>query len=503
MITTENVRNNYVGSSTTNTYNYSFEVFEADQLAAVVQQNNIETTLVLNQDYTISGVGTEGGGSIVLIAAGQNWIDGSGFLLTSVLLTLTRAVPHTQDTDIRNQGSYYPEVIETTFDKMVMQIQQLNDGLSRTLKAQITDYSTSLFLPTLAQRKGNLLGFDSNGNPTAIASLTGAAFVSAYVQTLLALTNAAAFLTGLGFHGVSGPVGTADLDNLAVTTAKIAPLNITAALLDTGILNALTTVIPAYNDYIAIADQSDSFKIKKGLASIIGGYAFRAVNATDGATMSDSILSLSGASFTETLPTPVGCPGKEFEIIHAGTSLSQTYTIGSAAGNVAGGSTTTLNTTGETLRLRSDGTNWVKVSRYIPAVKTTYTPGTSWLTNATFTGTWQRIGKRAHFEVLGTLSGAPTSASLFASIAIGMTIDTAALLSTGTAQAGIPVGIGYAYDLSATQSYQAMIKYVDSSDVGHYNAAIQVPTTQISPFTFATGDLVYFSFDLPIAGWND
>lgn len=76
---------------------------------------------------------------------------------------------------------------------------------------------------------------------------------------------------------------------------------------------------------------------------------------------------LSGASYSFTLPDASLCKGQEISLLHAGTSLSQVYTLATlnsqTIGGIAGGSYA-LYTNGESLRLLSDGSNWLIVSHY-------------------------------------------------------------------------------------------------------------------------------------------
>ncbi len=55
-------------------------------------------------------------------------------------LTVYRKVPLTQIVDLENAGAFHPEVLEKDgFDRIVMQIQQLDEAIERTLKLNITD----------------------------------------------------------------------------------------------------------------------------------------------------------------------------------------------------------------------------------------------------------------------------------------------------------------------------------------------------------------------------
>ena len=55
-------------------------------------------------------------------------------------LTVYRKIPLTQIVDLENAGAFHPEVLEYDgFDRIVMQIQQLDEEISRALKIDMTD----------------------------------------------------------------------------------------------------------------------------------------------------------------------------------------------------------------------------------------------------------------------------------------------------------------------------------------------------------------------------
>jgi hypothetical protein len=119
--------NQYVGNNTTATYSYTFKIFLASDLV-VIQTNvstGVDTTLVLNTDYTVTGVQVNTGGSITLTA---------GNLATGQNLTISRVQPLTQLTEFRNQSEYFAELHENAFDKLTMITQQQQDDLDRTLR---------------------------------------------------------------------------------------------------------------------------------------------------------------------------------------------------------------------------------------------------------------------------------------------------------------------------------------------------------------------------------
>ena len=127
-------RNNYIGNGAANVYPYGFRIFQnSDLLVTVRDTEGNETTLAIDDDYTVSGAGLVGGGDVTLVDNGQAWLT-SGFLTDDYTITIRRVRPLTQTTDLRNQGAYFPETVEDTFDKNVMLIQQLQDAIDRSMK---------------------------------------------------------------------------------------------------------------------------------------------------------------------------------------------------------------------------------------------------------------------------------------------------------------------------------------------------------------------------------
>jgi len=176
-------------------------------------------------------------------------------------------------------------------------------------------------------------------------------------------------------------------------------------------------------------------------SSANGVEAYRSVTTTDTSTAADNTLALSSASFTETLYTAIGNTGKILTLMHQGTSLTQVYTLNTTGGQTIGGIASgsyALYTNGETLRLQSNGTNWVILGHmaqtdWINAGALTIGGSTTAPTKATVTITdevfWKRSGDTAfvrmyykHTAAAGSAAGSGTY--LFTN-PTGLTIDTA------------------------------------------------------------------------------
>jgi hypothetical protein len=165
-------------------------------------------------------------------------------------------------------------------------------------------------------------------------------------------------------------------------------------------------------------------------ASPTSSQAVRSVATTDTCTTADDILILSGASFTETLFTAAGNTGKVITLVHNGTSLTQVYTLATTGGQTIGGIASgsyALYTAGETLKIVSDGSNWIILDHKTNTAWTAWTP--------TFTGFGTVTGINYHYRrdgtdmiiqgraTAGTATAVEGRVSLPGSMTIASTID--------------------------------------------------------------------------------
>jgi len=158
----------YIGSGAASTFPFSFKVFTKSDLKVVRLQvaTSTETILALTTDYTAvlnPDQNSNPGGSITLV--GGNLTTGNNLVITSNVLSL-------QETDLTNQGGFYPEVINDALDKNIIQIQQLQDAVNRSIKLSTTNViGDTEFTENAADRASKVLGFDSAGELTVAQEL--------------------------------------------------------------------------------------------------------------------------------------------------------------------------------------------------------------------------------------------------------------------------------------------------------------------------------------------
>lgn len=156
--TTRNV--SYLGDGTTTLFSFPFKVFANADLS-VVSVNTTTGATVTESSY------------VVTLNADQNTAPGGTILMgtaptASQRLTISSSVPNTQTLDLSNQGGFYPDVINNAFDRSCIQLQQLSDSITRTLRVPAADGTTSnQELPAKELRANKYLAFDVNGAPTA------------------------------------------------------------------------------------------------------------------------------------------------------------------------------------------------------------------------------------------------------------------------------------------------------------------------------------------------
>lgn len=140
-LSSANRRNDYTGNGVASTFSYTFKITATSDLLVKTRliSTGAETALVLNTDYTVSGVTNPSGGIITLLA---------GALPNTKTISIRRIRPLTQLADIKNAGDFYPETHENVFDNLTMIDQQQQDELDRSIKLPTTVTSAS-FNPEL------------------------------------------------------------------------------------------------------------------------------------------------------------------------------------------------------------------------------------------------------------------------------------------------------------------------------------------------------------------
>lgn len=148
------------GSGSTGPFTFNFKFWDNSEIYCTKTVSGVDTVLTEGVHYTLTGAGIETGGSITLITAlpvGEN-------------LTIVRTLPFVQDTDLPNNGPFFAQTIEDTFDKLEMQIQQLAEVYDRSLKLSVSNRHTGSLELIESDVADKILSFDEDGNLAVINS---------------------------------------------------------------------------------------------------------------------------------------------------------------------------------------------------------------------------------------------------------------------------------------------------------------------------------------------
>lgn len=100
---------------------------------AAAGDTETQTRLAPGSDYSVTVFRDMTGGKVTLA---------DGKVPAGATLAIESAVPLTQELDLSNTATVDTEATEGQLDRMVQMIQQLDDGLSRAVKANVTDSGT-------------------------------------------------------------------------------------------------------------------------------------------------------------------------------------------------------------------------------------------------------------------------------------------------------------------------------------------------------------------------
>ncbi len=178
----------YAGNGVTTVFAFPYKFLANTDLAVVFTVAGVDTTKVLNTDFTVTGAGLDAGGSVTFGTAPAN----------GVTVTIFRDTARQQPVDYVSQDNFPAETHETALDRLTLQSQDMSVIVARTLRLPRTQ--ASLGQLAAVTWKNKILGFDANGIPTpsepvGATSLTGSVIeVTSY--SALRLLSVASLTTG-------------------------------------------------------------------------------------------------------------------------------------------------------------------------------------------------------------------------------------------------------------------------------------------------------------------
>ena len=158
----------YSGNGVTTGFAVPFPFFASDELEVIerVTSTGVETVKTLTMHYTVAG-GDGATGTVTMLTA-----PASGRTLT-----IRRNTDRTQETDYPENDPFPAASHERALDRLTAIVQEVErDQTGRALLVAKTDGAVGV-LPNSVDRGGKYLGFDSSGNPIAVAAAVGSTVV--------------------------------------------------------------------------------------------------------------------------------------------------------------------------------------------------------------------------------------------------------------------------------------------------------------------------------------
>ena len=155
-ISSTNTKNSYSGDDSTVAFSYTFKILDADDIQVILRTNatGTETVQTRTTDYSVSGVGNAGGGTITFVSAPA----------ATETVVLIRAIPLTQTTDYTPNDPFPAVTHEDALDKLTLMAQDTQEEVDRSIKLSRTNTMTSTeFTVGATTRANKIFAFDSSG----------------------------------------------------------------------------------------------------------------------------------------------------------------------------------------------------------------------------------------------------------------------------------------------------------------------------------------------------
>lgn len=153
----------FAGNGSTTAFAVGFYFLQTSHLKVVLRAaDGTETVKTLGTDYTVTGAGVSSGGTVTMGTAPA----------TGQTLVIARNVPQTQLVDYQPNDPFPANTHEQALDQLTMEVQQLQEQITRALKLSLTNTMTSTeFTVGSTDRALKVLGFDAAGELTVTQEL--------------------------------------------------------------------------------------------------------------------------------------------------------------------------------------------------------------------------------------------------------------------------------------------------------------------------------------------
>lgn len=268
----------YTGNGLTDEYDYDFRITDKSQLIVYeTTAAGVRTTLTVDTDYTVSGVGVDEGGTVTRVAgnlpSGYKWYIRSNY-------------QPTQETAFASQGGFFPSVHEKAFDKVTYLTLQLIDQLQRSLRFD-DGYSGSADPSLAAPVAGAYIRWSNDGSKLINDS---------DISTIITISGAVATVAGIAdeivtVDGISADVTT--VAGIAASVTAVAAIDSDVAAVAAVAAN-VTTVAGIDIEVAAVAGVAASVAAVAAVDTEVATVAGIAANVTTVAGIDTEVVAVAG-----------------------------------------------------------------------------------------------------------------------------------------------------------------------------------------------------------------
>ena len=172
----------YVAIASQTIFPYDFEIFSEQEIEVIktIAATGASQTLILTNDYTVTNVGNDNGGNIVLNSGTEN----------DDVITITGKTLVERNTDFNQAGNFLMSDLNDQLDRLTRISQESSTSGSRAVTLKDSDTADSLQLPVTSERISKFLAFDSNGEAIASPGSVDEVPTTDYTRTFLESDNA-------------------------------------------------------------------------------------------------------------------------------------------------------------------------------------------------------------------------------------------------------------------------------------------------------------------------
>ena len=269
-------RAQYTATSGQTVFTVSFEFFANSDLK--VYRN--ATLLTLTTNYTVTGAGVTGGGSVTFVTGAT----------AGDIVTIIRDVPVARTSDFPTSGPFNIEALNTDLDRLTAMVQQQETLDGRSLRLDQFDTPNTLnVLPVKASRVGRVLQFnDTTGQPEA-------------GPTTSEISNAQTYATNASTSATAAAASAATSSSAAASTASnVAAAAASASAASTSATNSASSAsaasTSASNASTSASNASTSATAAAGSASTASTQASNAASSASAASTSASNAATSASN---------------------------------------------------------------------------------------------------------------------------------------------------------------------------------------------------------------